>query len=814
MKITALSFLVYFLLVVSTHGAKVKCRRGCKCERNSGWYIVNCTNFNLKRLPRNLPPKTTHLNLDGNQLTKLEADSFATLPDLRYLSVRRNAITDVDKNAFNGVPKLEVIDLGGNALTFLASDTFKYLRRLKELHLSNNRIRTIAAVSGSFEHLDILDTLSLSGNLLQNLPDNSFSEISSLRNLDLSHCPLKTLSEKAFSGLRSFDKLTLSHTKLTEFPTTAAYQLRPRELDISHNQIYHINQEALNTVQRMDKSVLKWEGNPLICDCNSKALWHFLTETGDNRSPITCATPHHLAGMDLYFVQKSHLVCGMTVNEMPRFVRYPTNTSAHIGGAVVLVCQANGNPDPGVRWLKNGAPLDTDHCGMKYYQTCTGSLVVHDVDFNDVAEYTCVIESGREERLERVRRVMSKPAILSIVELCHKPSNSSKPLHDDDGTFVDSDDYGDESGSGDLDAHDHNDDESPPPDGDAAGRLFVGTSCPDPGIPENGKRFIHGQEWKAPLPFKVKVTIKYSCRRYFELEGENSLVCQSNGTWSAPLPKCIPACGEKDITSMDHQRHRRSTVIPNTTVETGPRIINGRPSLRGEWPWLGFFAIGYHSCGVSLISQTWAISAAHCVAGYRDKDTSDMHIYFGRYSSTQHELGQQGRSIRRIITHPNYSRDDSYDYDIALIELEAPVELDSNTRPVCLPPLSATPNGSYDQAYSEATVMGWGRTSNDKGAGVAREQHTGVVKIADQVDCVKTMKTVTDRMLCAGEYADTCAGDSGGPLVTLYDKRYYLAGITSWGPTQCGTYYGVYTRVTNQGILTWIYRIIGDSTSS
>jgi platelet glycoprotein-5 len=138
----------------------------------------------------------------------------------------------------------------------LASDTFKYLRRLKELHLSNNRIRTIAAVSGSFEHLDILDTLSLSGNLLQNLPDNSFSEISSLRNLDLSHCPLKTLSEKAFSGLRSFDKLTLSHTKLTEFPTTAAYQLRPRELDISHNQIYHINQEALNTVQRMDKSVL------------------------------------------------------------------------------------------------------------------------------------------------------------------------------------------------------------------------------------------------------------------------------------------------------------------------------------------------------------------------------------------------------------------------------------------------------------------------------------------------------------------------------------------------------------------------------
>ena len=273
----------------------------------------------------------------------------------------------------------------------------------------------------------------------------------------------------------------------------------------------------------------------------------------------------------------------------------------------------------------------------------------------------------------------------------------------------------------------------------------------------------------------------------------------------------VLACGEKDVTNVDHHRSRRSTVIPNTTVETGPRIINGRESLRGEWPWLGFFAISYHSCGVSLISQTWAVTAAHCVDGYRDKDMSDMHIYFGRHWSTQHELGQQGRSIRRIVIHQNYSKDASYDYDIALIELEAPVDLDGNTRPVCLPPLSATPNGSYDKAHSKGTVMGWGRTSNARNAGVARRQHTGSVEIADQVDCVKTMKTITDRMICAGEDADTCAGDSGGPLVTTYNSRYYLAGITSWGPTKCGTYFGVYTRVTNHNILTWIYRNISDS---
>ena len=230
---------------------------------------------------------------------------------------------------------------------------------------------------------------------------------------------------------------------------------------------------------------------------------------------------------------------------MPRFVRQPTNTSIHAGGAVVLVCQANGNPDPGIKWLKNGAPLDTDHCGMKYYKTCTGSLVIHDVDFNDVGKYTCVIENGREERLERVMRVISKPATLSIVEPCYKPNNSSsRPLDD---TVEDSGDYEDESGSGDLadpngngvDSEDDNKKDSSK-DRSITSPRISGTDCRDPGIPENGKRFIHGQERKATLPFKVDILIKYSCKRFYELEGDDSLLCQSDGTWSSPLPKCKP----------------------------------------------------------------------------------------------------------------------------------------------------------------------------------------------------------------------------------------------------------------------------------
>ena len=58
---------------------------------------------------------------------------------------------------------------------------------------------------------------------------------------------------------------------------------------------------------------------------------------------------------------------------------------------------------------------------------------------------------------------------------------------------------------------------------------------------------------------------------------------------------------------------------------------------------------------------------------------------------------------------------------------------------------------------------------------------------------------ITDGNICAGSSGkDSCNGDSGGGLI-CYDifKRPYLAGIVSWGDTQCGHHDlpGVYSRI-------------------
>lgn len=44
------------------------------------------------------------------------------------------------------------------------------------------------------------------------------------------------------------------------------------------------------------------------------------------------------------------------------------------------------------------------------------------------------------------------------------------------------------------------------------------------------------------------------------------------------------------------------------------RVINGRPSVHPvSWPWLlSIRTMNEHMCGASLISDEWALAAAHC----------------------------------------------------------------------------------------------------------------------------------------------------------------------------------------------------------
>jgi len=86
--------------------------------------------------------------------------------------------------------------------------------------------------------------------------------------------------------------------------------------------------------------------------------------------------------------------------------------------------------------------------------------------------------------------------------------------------------------------------------------------------------------------------------------------------------------------------------------------------------------------------------------------TSQIRIRVGEYdfSSAQEPYNFVERGVTKKIVHPKYNFY-TYEYDLALVKLEVPLEFQPHISPICLP-------ASDDLLIGEnATVTGWGRLS-------------------------------------------------------------------------------------------------------
>ena len=204
------------------------------------------------------------------------------------------------------------------------------------------------------------------------------------------------------------------------------------------------------------------------------------------------------------------------------------------------------------------------------------------------------------------------------------------------------------------------------------------------------------------------------------------------------------------------------------TMKTA-RIVGGLETEVNEYPWqVALFTplFSWPTCGGSLISDLWILSAAHCTSG---TVSSDWTARLGEHDlSSIEESHHLDAVIILIVQHPEYDPDyngklHTPNFDFALLKMGKAIDflVHPHIRPVCLP--------NFDDSFYEnsvAIVTGWGVTDFDD-----EERPSSLMEVKLNVlsndACKETgysKDQISEQMLCAnvgGGGKDACSGDSG-----------------------------------------------------
>ncbi|XP_073833450.1 serine protease SP24D-like [Musca autumnalis] len=203
------------------------------------------------------------------------------------------------------------------------------------------------------------------------------------------------------------------------------------------------------------------------------------------------------------------------------------------------------------------------------------------------------------------------------------------------------------------------------------------------------------------------------------------------------------------------------------------RILGGATASEGQFPHqVSLRWGGVHVCGGSIISPTYIVTAAHCLAqGQPPKAFSADYISI-RAGSRQHEKGGQVIQAAELKIHPNYDKSHN---DIALVKLSRPLEFNNNVQPIAL--------AQHEPPTGVPIIKsGWGLTK--KGGSTPKYLQYNTFVARRHADCGR----VTDEsVLCLAHSLGQgiCMGDSGGPAI--YKNE--LVGVSNYVVDGCGSRY-------------------------
>jgi len=239
------------------------------------------------------------------------------------------------------------------------------------------------------------------------------------------------------------------------------------------------------------------------------------------------------------------------------------------------------------------------------------------------------------------------------------------------------------------------------------------------------------------------------------------------------------------------------------------RVVGGHEAGAGEWPWQVYLqhrkegSTSSFSCGATILSQDWVLTAAHCV--FEDRDPTSYTLTVGDHNVKQDDPYQVLHKVDKIILNPGYNRWSNV-HDIALMKVAEPMKFDNPAvGPACLPNKGQNNEGQF------CYISGWGFTMKSKTDFWDERLQTVGSKIWQFADCQHHWRVRERYQMCFGDgNVGGCMGDSGGPLACeRQDGRYAVVGVTSYGDGECTTpgVPSVWTKVS--GYMDFIHQYTG-----
>uniref|UniRef100_A0A3B3ZBD8 LRRCT domain-containing protein n=1 Tax=Periophthalmus magnuspinnatus TaxID=409849 RepID=A0A3B3ZBD8_9GOBI len=246
-------FFVFLGILLCGPGQCLDCPLGCECFALTR--TVKCISADLLTLPRSIPGYARTIIITGNNLQRIESDSFTELDNVTNIIL--------NNNGFSALINLCFLDLSGNQLALLHPEALSIPGSpLQELNLSRALYNTSALT-------DLTTALR-------------------------------------WGGLRGLLRLDLSGNNLA---------LHLELLDLGNNAFRTFREDALQELGRLGDIRMLLGDNPYSCSCEIRAFVSWLNDSKADIDveSVRCASPKKLLNVTDLSLQTSYVFLGLVL---------------------------------------------------------------------------------------------------------------------------------------------------------------------------------------------------------------------------------------------------------------------------------------------------------------------------------------------------------------------------------------------------------------------------------------------------------------------------------------------------------------------